>query len=103
MNRWRDSRRRQPVATITMDGIDTGSDPRPPDDDEYRGFLCQRALRILQTDYPESTWLAFWATVVDGKPVAEVAAELGVTANAIYLARGRILTRLRGELADFLD
>jgi RNA polymerase sigma-70 factor, ECF subfamily len=102
MNRWRDALRRQPVATCGLDGIDAEDEPEPDTDDEYRAHLCGRALRLLQTDYPELTWRAFWATVVDGRPVADVAREFGLTPNAIYLSRGRILGRLRSELADFL-
>jgi RNA polymerase sigma-70 factor (ECF subfamily) len=41
--------------------------------------------------------------VVDGRPAADAAAELGLTANAVYLARARVLARLRAELGDFLD
>ena len=38
-----------------------------------------------------------------GRPVEEVAAELGLTPNAVYVARSRVLKRLRRELAGLLD
>ena len=81
-------------------------DPVPAEwltENEFRAHICARALRLLQRDYPPATWQGFWETVVNGRPTAEVAGELGVTPNAIYLARGRILSRLRAELADLLD
>jgi RNA polymerase sigma-70 factor (ECF subfamily) len=36
-------------------------------------------------------------------PAAEVAAELGITLNAVYLAKSRVLRRLRAELHGLLD
>lgn len=41
--------------------------------------------------------------VVDGKTVAEVAAELAITQNAVYIARHRVLSRLKAELTEFVD
>jgi RNA polymerase sigma-70 factor (ECF subfamily) len=41
--------------------------------------------------------------VVDGRPADAVAADLGLTANAVYLARGRVLRRLRAELAGLVE
>ena len=46
---------------------------------------------------------AFVAFVLDGRPAAAVARELGTTPNAVYLARNRVLTRVRAELAGLLD
>ena len=37
---------------------------------------------------------------VEGRSGVEVARQFGVTPNAVYLARGRVLARLREELAD---
>ena len=41
--------------------------------------------------------------VVEGRPADAVAAELGITPNAVYLARGRVLRRLRAELAGLVE
>jgi RNA polymerase sigma-70 factor (ECF subfamily) len=43
----------------------------------------------------EATWQAFWRTAVDGQPVKQVAADLGLTAGAVYLARSRVFARLK--------
>ena len=42
----------------------------------------------------------FWQVTVAGQPGTEVARQFGVTPNAVYLARGRVLARLRQELTD---
>lgn len=70
---------------------------------EYRQHLAHRALQLMQTDFQPTTWKACWEQVVNDRPAAEVAAELGITANAVYLARARVLGRLRQELEGLLD
>ncbi len=72
-------------------------------EDEYRNYLTRRILCVIQADFPEPTWRAFWLHVVEGQPAAEVATVIGTTPNAVYLAHGRILKRLREELAGFVD
>jgi len=53
--------------------------------------------------FEPATWQACWETVVGGRPVAQVAAELGISPNAVYLAKARVLGRLRQELHDVVD
>lgn len=43
----------------------------------------------------EVNWMAFWMTSVEGKSIPNVATELGVTEGAVYVARCRILKRVR--------
>lgn len=70
---------------------------------EYNQKLIARALEFVQTEFEETTWKACWCTVVDGKSVAETAEQLGVTENSIYIARSRVLRRIRSELSGLLD
>jgi RNA polymerase sigma-70 factor (ECF subfamily) len=70
---------------------------------EYSRYLISRGLRVVRDDFQPTTWKAFEEHVIAGRPAAEVAAELGVTVNAVHLARSRILRRLRAELAGLLD
>lgn len=82
------------------------SDPSSPDaiieatETEYRKYLLNRIMQIVQTDFPPTTWHIFQEVVIEGRPGVEVARELDVTVNAVYLARSRVLARLREELAD---
>jgi RNA polymerase sigma-70 factor (ECF subfamily) len=66
---------------------------------EHRDYLVSRALQIMKTDFQPATWKACWEHVVCGRPVPEVAAELGISVKAVYLAKARVLRRLRRELA----
>jgi RNA polymerase sigma-70 factor, ECF subfamily len=87
------------------DGLETVAAPRDsaPDEDEYRRHLVHHALELVRTDFSAETWTAFTRFVLDGRSAPEVARELGVTPNAVYLARNRVLTRVREELAGLLD
>jgi RNA polymerase sigma-70 factor (ECF subfamily) len=60
-------------------------------------------LEIMQADFEPATWRACWEFVVEGRPAAEVARELGLSVNAVYLAKGRVLRRLRAELEGMLE
>jgi RNA polymerase sigma-70 factor (ECF subfamily) len=108
LNKWRDrARRRVPVAV--------GGDPAalaelaaPEDSDafgeaEYRQQLVNRALQQMQAEFAPRTWKACWEHVVTGRPAAEVAAELGISVGAVYVAKSRVMCRLRQELEGLLD
>mgnify|MGYP000906281100 CR=1 FL=1 len=53
--------------------------------------------------YADPTWQAFWGTAVDGKPAAEVGAGLGMSPGAVYVAKSRVLARLRGEVRRMME
>ena len=89
--------------------MDGGAAPIDPDtvefisDQEYNRLLTQQALHIMQSEFEPSTWQACWQTVVDGRPTSAVAADLDITENAVYLAKSRVLRKLREELAGLMD
>jgi RNA polymerase sigma-70 factor (ECF subfamily) len=53
------------------------------------------ACELVRRDVTAVTWQAFWLTAVDGRPGKEVAASLGLSVAAVYLARGRVVARLK--------
>ncbi len=65
--------------------------------------LLQRALQLIQEEFAERTWQAFWRVTIEERAPAEVAAELGMSVGAVYIAKSRVLGRLREEFGDFLD
>jgi RNA polymerase sigma-70 factor, ECF subfamily len=67
-----------------------------PDVEERRKRLWQLVDR-LEDEFEESTWHAFWLTVIEGLTTAEAAASLEKTPNAVRIAKWRVLTRLREE------
>ena len=70
----------------------------PGDEASQTAGILQRAVAAHREHYDPKTWTAFWATVVDGRAVDEVAESLGVSKWAIYKSRSRVLQRLRCEL-----
>jgi RNA polymerase sigma-70 factor (ECF subfamily) len=70
---------------------------------EYQREVTQRALQLMQAEFTPSTWKACWETVVQARSPADVAQELGLTENAVYLARSRVLRRLRQELRGLVE
>lgn len=69
----------------------------------YQQHLVNQALRLMHTDFEETTWKACWEMVAAGRPAAAVAAELGLTVGAVYAAKFRVLTRLRRDLQGLLE
>jgi RNA polymerase sigma-70 factor (ECF subfamily) len=69
--------------------------------EDHRLLHC--TLELLRAEFEDRTWRAFWGTAVDGRPAAEVGAELGLAANAVYQAKSRVLRRLRHEMAGLMD
>jgi RNA polymerase sigma-70 factor, ECF subfamily len=72
-------------------------------DEEYRYYVTRRIMELMQAEFQPATWKAFCEYVINQRPAADVAAELGLTENAVYLAKGRVLRRLREELKGLLD
>jgi RNA polymerase sigma-70 factor, ECF subfamily len=70
------------------------------DDPSDRRLLLHQALRLVRSEFEERSWQAVWRVVVEDQRPANVAAEYGMTCNAVYVAKSRILSRLREILAD---
>lgn len=65
--------------------------------------LVERALGQIRDRFEPRTWQAFWKATVDQRPTQEIAAELGMTPGAVYIAKSRVLRTLREELGELLD
>jgi RNA polymerase sigma-70 factor (ECF subfamily) len=78
--------------------------PEPDETDEwereYRRGLLAWAAEQVRPQVQETTWQAFWQTAVEGRSGKEVARNLGLSAAAVYLARGRVMARLRAVIRD---
>src|SRR5262249_35758179 len=65
---------------------------------EYEQRLFDWAAGQVRGQFQESTWRAFWMTAVEGRGASEAAAELGMSVGAGYIAKSRVLARLRKEI-----
>jgi RNA polymerase sigma-70 factor (ECF subfamily) len=106
LNSWRNrSRRIEPLRAAhpsDLDGLAGADEADLLSETEYQHWLVGRALELMQAEFQPSTWKACWECVVAGRPAAEVAAELGLSVGAVYMAKSRVLSRLRQELTDLL-
>ena len=70
------------------------------DDPADRRLLVRQALRSVSSEFEPRSWQAVWRVVVEDQRPVDVAAEHGMTPNAVYVAKSRVLARLREILAD---
>ncbi len=107
-NVLRDHRRaanRRPVADAAL--LDELADPESELnrrwDAEHDRYVLRGLLRLVEPEFTPATWAAFVQTALDSRPAADVATELGLTVNAVHIARSRVLARLRQEASTILD
>ena len=62
---------------------------------DYQATLVSWAANQIEGEFQEQTWQAFWRTAILGEPAGAVAGELGLSLNALYIARSRITSRLK--------
>lgn len=65
---------------------------------EYQRRLASLAMDRIKKEFQENTWQAFWLTAVEGLQAAEVAKRVGISSGAIYVAKSRVLARLKEEV-----
>ena len=75
-----------------------GLDANAEWDADYERQLFHFAANTVKQDFTPATWQAFWMTAIDGVGGKEVAEKLGLTVAAVYLAKGRVMTRLKDQV-----
>ena len=70
-------------------------------DAEYQQQVLAWATEQVRREFKEATWRAFVETSINGRAIAEVAAELSLSAGSVYVARSRIIARLRAKVEEF--
>lgn len=80
-------------------------DNQPADNDgsevwevEYQRRLAAIAMERVKSEFQENTWQAFWLTAVEGVSVADAAKKTRMSPGAIYVAKSRVLARLKEEV-----
>jgi RNA polymerase sigma factor (sigma-70 family) len=69
-------------------------------DREYEQRLFAWAAERARPDFQESTWQAFWQTTVERRGARDVAQALGMSVGAVYIAKSRVLARLRALIDE---
>ena len=103
---WK-KRRDHPQQTAASSALDEWADPRSALsqawDREHDRQIVQKLLTLLQPEFAPVTWQAFQQIVIEGKKANDVAKALAISLNAVYIAKSRVLTRLRHEAAGLVD
>ena len=70
---------------------------------EHQQHLLRWAAGRVRGDFAETTWRAFWLTAVEGVAACQAAEECGMTIGAVYIAKSRVVSRLRERVAQVTD
>jgi len=87
------------LAHVPAEQSSAASSSYPPDASDN---LFRRGLSLIQAQFEDRTWQAFWQVTVEGQTPADVAAELGMTPATVRKAKSRVLQRLRQELSGLM-
>ena len=66
---------------------------------EYRGHMFNWACEQIREQFNQSTWQAFFKTAVEDLPATDVATELGMSIGAVYVAKSRVIQKLKQKIA----
>ncbi len=111
LNKIRDlenHRKKQPDRTSIPQNWDPPDDlfdvdSQEEDTDTGTQILFQSIVELVQKDVSDRNWQAFWKVVVEDSDPVDVAEELAMSRNQVYLAKSRILKRLRDEFGELAD
>lgn len=78
---------------------DESEDPEALWETEYRRQLLHRALPAIRSQFSEKTWTAFHRTAIEEADPAVIAEELSMSLGAVYVAKSRVLARLRERIS----
>ncbi len=67
---------------------------------ERRRQVFLWAVNEIQSEFRETAWQAFWQTSIEGRDVAVVSRELKLSTGALYVARSRVMKRLREKVEE---
>ena len=70
---------------------------------EYQQHLIAQALRLMQTDFEPKTWQAAWLALTTDRTAGDIGQELGLAEASVWVAKSRVLRKLRQEMAGMWD
>jgi RNA polymerase sigma-70 factor (ECF subfamily) len=70
---------------------------------QYERRLAALAMETVKREFQPATWRAFLLTAVDGKSAKEAGEAVGLSPGAVYVAKSRVMARLREEVRRLQD
>ncbi|MEM8734758.1 MAG: sigma-70 family RNA polymerase sigma factor, partial [Planctomycetota bacterium] len=72
-------------------------------DREHDLFVLQRLLQLVASEFEPQTMRAFQLYVVEGRDAAAVASKMKVSQQVAYIAKSRVMRRLREVAPDLME
>jgi RNA polymerase sigma-70 factor, ECF subfamily len=72
-------------------------------DQEHDDHVARQLLVMIRPRFEAKTWQAFQRVALEAIPVDQVASELGMTANAVFIAKSRVMHLIRQEAMGLFD
>lgn len=69
----------------------------------HRRRILEFAIEQVRSRSNERSWACFELHLLQGRSSAEVAEELGITANSVYVNASRVLARVRQQCAEYTE
>lgn len=95
--RWKEQ---QGDTTFWAAQLDAQEDPGDAWDRQWWIGHLRHCAAAVQHDIADSTYAAFVAFAIEGQPASAVAQTLGLSVNQVYVAKHRVLERIRGLLLE---
>lgn len=70
---------------------------------QHDRHVVRQLLVKIQPHFAPSTWQAFRRAALDGAQADVIAKELGISLNAVFIAKSRVLNRLRREAEGLVE
>ena len=70
---------------------------------EHDQYVLRQLLALAEPHFARTTWTAFCRVALDGAKPDVVAEEMGISLNAVCLAKSRVLRRLRQESEGLIE
>ena len=70
---------------------------------QHDQFVLRQLLSLAEPHFTPATWQAFRRVALEGAKPDVVAQELDISLNAVFIAKSRVLSRLRQEAAGLVE
>ena len=67
---------------------------------EWQRETLRWVAQQVRGEFESTTWTAFWDTAIEQLPAQEVAEKIGRSVGAVYIARSRVMQRIKQRIAE---
>ncbi len=67
---------------------------------EWQREILRWVAQQVRGEFESTTWTAFWDTAIEQSPAQDVAEKIGKSVGAVYIARSRVMQRIKQRIAE---